>query len=1487
MRKLINSSINRTIQINYISYSNKCSSKRNFWSGAVNSQNKPNFSFNSDFNFDNLNENKNIKLENFQPSKLTKFVVKPKFSDKIIEHYYSLDINASNTHSNRFLEILSSDINEMKSYNEKIFLNNIIENLVVRPEQMNKELHYLSENPAKFIEVLFNSEFVENLTKEQKQDKTNSNKSLSANIDEEINLNYKFFVYLLRYIKLIIFNFPILIKDTKLMSILTLSLTILMKKDTAVKILGGKVKDSEAVNYNNIKTLLNLGYEISLIVDKFNAESLKRKQAHKSKSTQGLLIENSSNDHEKENHSAAKKKDHYISESSYKAKKLAEECLFSIFNKDVINLCTKLINVEISDDLSKTRSRSGLKGENKEKNLSKEANEVSNNINNKNSDVISASISSNNIAKSNSNNKVFLENLDEIYLNNQDSESLINFSKLVYVLSKIQSSGLMKTDLQSFIYPANYDKLRRFANESNFSKSKISTEANIILCNQLKKLNLIQDKFFVRRIKYDGFDLEKFHIFFNTFLKGKFENDIDIINLQNNIFSHSNSDYFDEPLNVEKFMLMRNTIDWFIKSVGSSIFYHNQSMHIYAKQKNFIRKIMTTLASSLGNVNDPNALFLISYFFANFSANPKSAFEIIHKKIFDIEEINPQILKSFVDSVDHRMKYFLQYDHETHILTKLKKNHYEPYDKYLDNVIINITKQFLNKLSQNKVMPESLFEVGLKCLRILFELEVNDPNYKVDEYIISSMQIFKKKCFIKAAPYLKYIIQGENNEIVNTLTKIIPYVKYYDNKVLDEVYKKKNDVIYEEFITNLLIKEHSSVESLVILYNNISEYLIIEDSYKNVKENKNLNNSQVSKQFLLISNAILKKISPIIIKKSNVDYSDLLNSRLDQNLIPPLIINLYNLCLFDKEKNLVILDILENHITMIKGLRNLKGHELFKLKKEIMNENTIYQVLSNLQTILLIKNKENIFSKIITHENIRNFTKNIISTINKINLKLKMNLSPLSHLISSVIEVFDHNDISEVLEVFGNRNVENYHPLFIKALLVRFSNSEYLLNLIKKKEVEFFNFAINWPLFIKSAELVKVILNCHESKLLQIDRYEIINILAYNHYNHTKLLNFFGESLKKIKRKKKQKDILCEYVFNCTYVNYKVSLVIFESILDIYEELSTTIYVEPFINSELCDLVVLSILSNLHNSLSEKHKIIFNHIIDKIKENLSTNLRLKIKDEYIKYYPSIVSEDRFFNKSLTNAKNQNSDWEVESAKESGAFTGENAYSPIEEQERKSYLRQANDSNYSIDKDFEDFFSKKRDLMYGHQSYIIDDVLYRQILKKWCMAKIFRLDVENETIINQLTYVLVKQQEQNKKSEVYEKLYLKMISFAFHNHHNLFSGYKHPESGLVADYYIKSKDGSKEMFVIYIPKNFTSYEFPENRMIPDGVYEIFITCFRELSKGEIFYVFEDEMGNYTDKDIEKNILDRISKFMEDDNNNNNNNNNNNKNNKGKF
>jgi len=1453
MRKLITINVNQKSLIR-ISKTNltKLSKKNN--STLSETRNKLNFALNSDFNFDYIKNNKKIILENFQPTKTQK-LMKPKFSDKIFEHYFSLDINTNNANSSKFIEILSSDLNEITTYNEKMLLNIIIENIVVRPEQMKNELYFLSEKPSKFIEILFNSEFMESLMKE-KNTENYSVKSSNSILEEEINQNYKSFVYVLRYIKLLFFNFPILTKDTKLMTILTSYLKILSKKETPIKIIGGSLKISELKNCNNIKLLLNIGYEISLIIDKFNSESLKTRQMHMENNIQRLLLE-------KDQQKTVKKNDHHLNDSINKVKVLAEECLFNLFNKDVINLCTELINVEKIEEISSANNKkiifNSISSKN-EKDKIKSTQESQAIKKNK-----SSNLSDLNKISSKSSNKFHLENLDEIYLNNEDSESLINFTKLIYILSKIHSSGLIKLDIQNHIYPANYEKITRFANESTFSKSKISTEANIILCNQLKKLNIIQDKFFVRRIKYDGFDLEKFHIFFNTFLKGKFEKDIDLINLQNNIFSHSNSDYFDEPLNVEKFMLMRNTIDWFIKGVGGSIFYHNQSMNVYSKQVNFVRNILKNLGSSLVNINDSNALFMISYFFANFSANPKLAFETVHKKIFDIEEINPVILKNFVNAVDHRMRYFLQYDHEMHILKKLKKNHYEPYDKYLDNIIINISKQFLNKLSHNKIMSESIFEIGLKCLKMLFELEINDPFYKIEEFIISNLHILKKKCFIKGAPYLIYIM-GENAEVVNTLTKIIPFIKFYDNKYLDEVYKKKNDLIYEEFITNLLNREYSSVENIVILYNNISEYLIIEDSYKNIKENKNSN--QISKQFLLMCNTIVKKISPIIIKKSSVDYSPLLNSKIDQNLIPPLIINLYNICLFDKEKNIPIIEILENHMAMIRGLRNLRGHELFKLKKEIMNENTIYQVLSNLQTILLIKNKEIILSKIITPENIHTFTKNIISTINKINLNLKMNLSPLSHLISSVIEIFDHNDIAEILEVFGNRNVENFHPLFIKALLTRFSNSEYLINLLKKKENEFFNFAINWPLFVKSAELVKVILNCHESKLLQIDRYEIINILAYNHINHTKLLNFFGESLNKIKRKKKQKQILCEYIFNCTYVNFKVSPLIFECVLDIYEELSTTIYVEPFTNTELCDIVVLSILSNLHNKLSEKHHVIFNHIIEKIKENLSTNLRLKIKDQFIKYYPSIISEDRFFHKSLTNAKNINSDWDFETSETSG-FGSENGFtstSVSDEQERKSYLRQANDSNYSIDKDFEDFFSKKRDLMYGHQSYIIDDVQYRQILKKWCMAKIFGLEVENETITNQLTFVLVKQQEQNKKSEVYEKLYLKMISYAFHNHHNLFSGYKHAESGLVADYYIKNKDASKEMFLIYIPKNFTSYEFPENKMIPDGVYQIFITCFKELSKGEILYVFEDDLRGYTDKDMDIKILDRISTFM---------------------
>ncbi len=1401
------------------------------------------------FNLEYFNINKKFKQDNFQLIKSQK-MNKPKFTDKIFEHFYCLDLSINQLNSERYLELLKSDLNEIKSYNEKTLLNNIIENLIKRPEQMKKELLYLSENPSKFVEILYNSEFLESLNNEN--DYVNKYvKSPSDVLDEELNRNYYSYTYVLRYIKLLLFNFPILMKDIKLMGIFDMYMNNLLKKDSLLKLIGGKLKDNfNNINTANIKMILNIGYEISLIIDKFNAESLKNRQIHNIKNPQHNHIEKLDG---KEKQKQARKKDHFLNESTSKAKNLAEEVLFNLFNKDVINLCTRLINLEKIENVKSANSNS----DNATINVSNRF-KIDEKVKNKEiTDQKSPNL--NKLYKDSQ--KAFLENLDEVYFNNQESESSINFTKLIYVFSKIQSSGLLKTELQNYIYPVNYEKISRFANETNFSKSKISTEANIILCNQLKKLNFIQDNFFVRRIQYDGFNLEKFHIFFNTFLKGKFEEHIDLINLQNNIYSHSNSDYFDEFINMEKFILMRNTIDWFIKSVGSSISYHNQTTSVYFKQVRFIRNILKSLGDSLSNINDSNTLFLISYFFANFSANPKNAFEIIHKKIFDIEEVNPEILKNFVDSVDHRMKYFLQYDHETHILKKLKKDYYEPYDKYLDNIITSISKQFLTKIMQNKIINENLFELGLKCLKILFELEINDPNYKIEEYILSSMQVFKKKCFVKGAPYMKYI-HGDNYEIVNTLTKIIPYIKYYDNKYLDEVYKKKNDIIYEEFISNLLNKEYTSIENLIILYNNISEYLIIEDSYKNIKENKN--NGQISKQFLLMCNTIVKKISPIIIKKNIIDYTALLNLKIDQNLIPPLIINLYNICLFDNEKSITIIEILENHFSSIRGLRNLKGHELFKLKKNIMNENTIYQILSNLQTILLLKNKDNILSKIITPENIRIFTKNIISTLNKINLNLKMNLSPLSHLISSVIDVFDHNDISEVLEVFGNRSMENYHPLFIKALIARFSNSEYLLNLLKRKEVEFFNFAINWPLFVKSSELVKVILNCHESKLLQIDRYEIINILAYNHINHIKLLNFFGESLKKIKRKKKQKDILCEYIFNCTYVNFKASPFIYGIILDIYEELSTTIYVEPFSNTELCDIVVLIILSNLHNKLSEHHLVIFNHIIEKIKENLRTNLTLKIRDDYIKYYPSIASEDRFFHKSLTNAKNYNSDWDIDGSGENGNDINYN-----EEKDTKSYLRQANDSSYSIDKDFEDFFSKKRDLMYGHQSYIIDDKHYREIIKKWCMAKIFGLEVENENIINQLTHVLVNQHEKNKKSEIYEKLYLKMISFAFHNHHNLFNSYKEPQSGLLADYYIKSKNGSKEMFVVYIAKNFTSYEFPDNVMIPDGIYQLYITCLKDLSQGEIFYVFEDELKNYTDKDIEKNVLDRISKFIGED------------------
>ena len=84
---------------------------------------------------------------------------------------------------------------------------------------------------------------------------------------------------------------------------------------------------------------------------------------------------------------------------------------------------------------------------------------------------------------------------------------------------------------------------------------------------------------------------------------------------------------------------------------------------------------------------------------------------------------------------------------------------------------MGFSNQFLIKLSQNKIISESLFEIGLKSLKILFELEIIDPNYKIDEFVVTNLHVFKKKCFMKGAQYLTFI-HGDNAEIVNTLTKI-------------------------------------------------------------------------------------------------------------------------------------------------------------------------------------------------------------------------------------------------------------------------------------------------------------------------------------------------------------------------------------------------------------------------------------------------------------------------------------------------------------------------------------------------------------------------------------------------------------------------------------------------------------------------------------------------------------------------------------------
>jgi hypothetical protein len=993
------------------------------------------------------------------------------------------------------------------------------------------------------------------------------------------------------------------------------------------------------------------------------------------------------------------------------------------------------------------------------------------------------------------------------------------FFRLVFVLAKVQNEKTVTTLWTNSKVKSN---LIEYLDNLDLTKDKFfrnNDERTIIFYLCLHKLRLL--KRICKNINFEYFSLGSFHIIYTLIFKNTlYENNLNLSSIEEILKNIRTRIELSELISFREVFLMKNTIDWYIKSFFKSINYYNCKNLLQFNSTRRISDLFSVIVSQAKISRDPNERIYIAYFLSKYFSDPEEDFKVLCQQSINISNLNFELLNKFLDSVLQRFDYVVKYEHEVYILNKMKKNIYIPYNNKMDVLIVDLAKQFLNKVKNNEVIDSHLLSSGLKLIKIIFKVDEVNINYNISEELISLFKHAFENTLHKNSNYIRILKFGDFENLI----LLFPYVEFY-HRDLSELFH--NFILFS-------IKNYYADSRKIKIVDAICKYFVFSPN-NNIKIIKLRNEicSYISQQLSKIFKTSTIKLN--ILSFDETQYSFML---------PSLILNLYNVFSMNRDKYADQLALLENHIKSNKGLRALQGYYLMAIKKELLSESTLLQILSNLQTIQPLKNKkQNLVCSILTEDNVKEYVDKIIESLitilpNSTSFS-NFNFSSLSYLISTIIDKFNDEEIIGIFKIFGNKKIENYHPSFIRAILSRFSDREMLFGLLKKKENDFFNLAFNWPLFVKNDELLRAITYCHISKLLQFKRYEIISLITYNRINYTKLLEFFGKAISKIKIPTLKKKVLCDYIKNCSYVGYQLQPLDYEEILILYSELSKTI---PFKTQELNDLLVLGIISNFIDSKksSKNSRDIYNSIIDSVTK--AHTLKLEIENEEgkkVSYYPSISSEERCFQKSLS--INTGIDLTV-------VVSEETQEKPVSQEESPNYLRKVGEGFSTVDEEFENYLMKKKEVMYKHQAYLNDNFESIEILKKWLISKYFEFDLQDEHLEIQLEQIINRYKNQIRAKLPYENFYLSLLSFVMQKHMKIDSDYKDPNTSMIIDYRILNM--GKSYYIIIVPEQFCSTNIQENNSIhPDGTYLLFFECLKKNKEIKLIHLLEPELSNY--------------------------------------
>lgn len=590
-----------------------------------------------------------------------------------------------------------------------------------------------------------------------------------------------------------------------------------------------------------------------------------------------------------------------------------------------------------------------------------------------------------------------------------------------------------------------------------------------------------------------------------------------------------------------------------------------------------------------------------------------------------------------------------------------------------------------------------------------------------------------------------------------------------------------------------------------------------------------------------------------------------------------------------------------NYKSMIRSFILNIYNKLLEIKADEAKRVDFFDVLKN-------KIENGNFQNNLTHDSGENSKK---SSIQEYSLRLKyqenfksfkdeMHFYSFTKLLFNIIDSFSIIEIINILSIIDNTKPENYSPEFIFYLSSTF-DKETLKQLSINNNKHFLILCLNWPLFLKNNGLIEILLTQPKKNFLQIEVFKVINLISENCYRIEHIFNAFWSSISKIKSISLKKEVFSLFIENCFRVSMSFSQEKYEHLLQLFNEIrkqvedlklnaiqemidkEIIVKIEEmkFSNNDICNLLGLSVLSNINYSdLSSNHKGTYLFLVEVLIESIGTN---KVafhqkdikKEEEIIYHESIKSYEKIYNKSVLfgfskenipfNEVEENDELSVNEEKEDSIenVIKENDDEIVGDEKEEDILNQIKSEesinalkalSYRLSEPKQTTIENEITEYYKNTEYIIQESLKAsqkdlQFLKKWALAKGMKI-ILGEQIQKNISNIISNVMVSGKDGDVYNTFYLLIFQKCLK--YNCSISYKEieKESEIQIDISIKYLD--KKYGMIFIPKDFTIKDSSTGLYSPNGYYKLLISLIQRYNKLSLFIFYENEIHDNFDE-----------------------------------